>query len=65
MADEYYNSNSNWFQVDWGCMTGHGQSQKAVAHEPEVLTIRQNTALNRNYRAGNLLEDGRVKKLLP
>ena len=61
----YYNNNSNWFQVDWGMYDRVWPITKKSVGAPtkEVFAIRPNTALNRNYRAGNLHEDGRVKKV--
>ena len=61
----YYNSNSVWFEADWE-MYDHQwprQGTKARAPTKQVFAIRPNTALNRNYRPGHILEDGRVARI--
>jgi mono/diheme cytochrome c family protein len=61
----YYNSNSVWFEADWE-MYDHQwprKGTKARAPTKQVFAIRPNTALNRNYRPGHILEDGRVARV--
>ena len=58
----YYNHNGQWFETDWATYDrqwpAKGDSVKAPTNR--VFGIRPNTALNRNYRPGRILEDGRV-----
>ena len=58
----YFNSNSKWFEVDWATYDRQWPSKGSTVNPPtnRVLGIRPNTALNRNYRPGRILEDGRV-----
>jgi len=58
----YFNANSNWFEVDWATYDRQWPSKGASVKPPtnRVFGIRPNTALNRNYRPGRILEDGRV-----
>ena len=61
----YHNSNSVWFQVDWGIYDRAWPATKKAVGPPtkQVFAIRPNTALNRNYKPGSLWEDGRVKRI--
>ena len=61
----YHNSNSVWFQVDWGMYDRAWPANKKTVGSPtrEVFAIRPNTALNRNYKPGSLREDGRVARV--
>ncbi|MDG0964081.1 MAG: hypothetical protein P8O23_03395 [Opitutales bacterium] len=58
----FFNHNSQWFEADWATYDrqwpNKGSSVKAPTNQ--VYGIRPNTALNRNYRPGRILEDGRV-----
>ena len=58
----FYNHNGQWFETDWASYDrqwpAKGDSVKAPTNR--VFGIRPNTALNRNYRPGRILEDGRV-----
>ena len=58
----YFNANSNWFEVDWATYDRQWPSKGSSVKPPtnRVFGIRPNTALNRNYRPGRILEDGRV-----
>jgi len=58
----YFNANSNWFEVDWATYDRQWPSKGSTVRPPtnRVYGIRPNTALNRNYRPGRILEDGRV-----
>ena len=58
----YFNANSNWFEVDWATYDRQWPSKGSSVKPPtnRVYGIRPNTALNRNYRPGRILEDGRV-----
>ena len=58
----YFNANSNWFEVDWATYDRQWPSKGSTVKPPtnRVFGIRPNTALNRNYRPGRILEDGRV-----
>ena len=58
----YFNANSNWFEVDWATYDRQWPSKGSSVRPPtnRVYGIRPNTALNRNYRPGRILEDGRV-----
>ena len=58
----YFNANSNWFEVDWATYDRQWPSKSSTVKAPtnRVYGIRPNTALNRNYRPGRILEDGRV-----
>ena len=58
----YFNANSNWFEVDWATYDRQWPSNGSSVKPPtnRVFAIRPNTALNRNYRPGRILEDGRV-----
>ena len=58
----YFNSNSQWFEVDWSLYDRQWPSKGSSvrAHTNRVFGIRPNTALNRNYKPGRILEDGRV-----
>jgi len=58
----YFNANSNWFEVDWATYDHQWPSKGSSVKPPtnRVFGIRPNTALNRNYRPGRILEDGRV-----
>ena len=58
----YFNSNTKWFEVDWATYDRQWPSKGSTVNPPtnRVLGIRPNTALNRNYRPGRILEDGRV-----
>ena len=62
----YFNANSNWFEVDWATYDRQWPSKGSSVKPPtnRVYGIRPNTALNRNYRPGRILEDGRVARLL-
>ena len=58
----FYNHNGQWFETDWSIYDHQwpraGQSVKAPTDR--VFAVRPNTALNRNYRPGRILDDGRV-----
>ena len=58
----FFNHNGQWFETDWAMYDrqwpSKGDSVKAPTNR--VYAIRPNTALNRNYRPGRILEDGRV-----
>jgi mono/diheme cytochrome c family protein len=58
----YFNANSNWFEVDWATYDRQWPSKGSSVKPPtnRVFGIRPNTALNRNYRPGRILADGRV-----
>ncbi len=58
----YFNSNSQWFEVDWATYDRQWPSKGSSVPAPtnRVYGIRPNTALNRNYKPGRILEDGRV-----
>ena len=58
----YFNANSNWFEVDWATYDRQWPAKGSSVRPPtnRVFGIRPNTALNRNYRPGRILEDGRV-----
>ena len=58
----YFNANSNWFEVDWATYDRQWPNKGSSVKPPtnRVFGIRPNTALNRNYRPGRILEDGRV-----
>ncbi|MBT3635500.1 MAG: hypothetical protein HN531_01055 [Opitutae bacterium] len=58
----YFNSNSQWFEVDWATYDRQWPSKGSSVRAPtnRVYGIRPNTALNRNYKPGRILEDGRV-----
>ena len=58
----YFNSNSQWFEVDWSLYDRQWPSKGSSVRAPtnRVFGIRPNTALNRNYKPGRILEDGRV-----
>ena len=57
----YYNSNSVWFQSDSEIYDQ--QYAKVGAPTNEVFAIRTNTAVNRGYRPGMILNDGRIKRV--
>ena len=58
----FFNHNGQWFETDWAMYDrqwpSKGESVKAPTNR--VFAVRPNTALNRNYRPGRILEDGRV-----
>lgn len=58
----FFNHNGQWFETDWAMYDRQwplkGDSVKAPTNR--VYAVRPNTALNRNYRPGRILEDGRV-----
>ena len=58
----FFNHNGQWFETDWAMYDRQwpykGESVKAPTNR--VFAVRPNTALNRNYRPGRILEDGRV-----
>ncbi len=58
----FYNHNGQWFETDWATYDRQwpatGKSVEAPTNR--VFAVRPNTALNRNYRPGRILEDGRV-----
>jgi mono/diheme cytochrome c family protein len=58
----FFNHNGQWFETDWAMYDrqwpSEGESVKAPTNR--VFAVRPNTALNRNYRPGRILEDGRV-----
>jgi mono/diheme cytochrome c family protein len=58
----YFNANSQWFEVDWATYDRQWPSKGSSVRAPtnRVYGIRPNTALNRNYKPGRILEDGRV-----
>jgi mono/diheme cytochrome c family protein len=58
----YFNANSHWFEVDWATYDRQWPSKGSSVRAPtnRVYGIRPNTALNRNYKPGRILEDGRV-----
>jgi mono/diheme cytochrome c family protein len=58
----YFNANSQWFEVDWATYDWQWPSKGSSVRAPtnRVYGIRPNTALNRNYKPGRILEDGRV-----
>ena len=58
----YYNHNGQWFETDWSVYDRQWPAMKDSVKAPtnRVFAIRPNTALNRNYRPGRILEDGRV-----
>ena len=57
----YYNSNSVWFQSDSEIYDQ--QYAKVGAPTNEVFAVRTNTAVNRGYRPGMILNDGRIKRV--
>ena len=58
----FYNHNGQWFETDWATYDRQWPAKGDSVEAPtnRVFAIRPNTALNRNYRPGRILEDGRV-----
>jgi mono/diheme cytochrome c family protein len=58
----FFNHNGQWFETDWAMYDRQWPSQGESVKAPtnRVFAVRPNTALNRNYRPGRILEDGRV-----